>query len=60
MTGDDFFALRHILGLTQAQLGATLGVHRNSIRRYESGAGPIPLAMQFALHHLTCIQEPPS
>ena len=52
MTGADFLLLRRQLGMTQAQLGATLGVHRNTVRHYESGAGPIPPAMQLALHYL--------
>lgn len=51
MTGDDFVALRHLLGLTQAQLGAQLGVHRNTVIRWErpSGTGYIPKSVELLL-----------
>ena len=35
MTGPEVRALRRKLGLTQAQLGEQLGVHGNSVARWE-------------------------
>jgi len=37
MTGEELRDLRLALGLTQVQMGGLLGVHRNTIRRYEVG-----------------------
>ena len=44
MTGYEMQQLRRqTLGLTQAQLGTRLGVHRNTIRRWEGRATVPPL-----------------
>lgn len=52
MTPAEFLALRKRLGLTQAQLGTTLGLHYDRIGQYERGQAPIPRAVEIAVHHL--------
>ncbi len=37
MTGDEVRRLRQRLGLTQAQLAERIGVHQNSLARWERG-----------------------
>lgn len=51
MTPTEFRALRKRLGLTQAQLGAKLGLHHDRIGQYERGQAPIPRAVEISVHH---------
>ncbi len=44
-----FRSLRLSAGLTQAQVGAELGMHVTMINRYEKGRAPIPKAVLIAL-----------
>ncbi len=44
-----FRSLRLSAGLTQAQVGAEIGLHVTMINRYEKGRAPIPKAVLIAL-----------
>jgi DNA-binding XRE family transcriptional regulator len=48
MTADDLKAWRAMLNLNLTQAGEQLGVHRNSMRNYESGETAIPLTVALA------------
>lgn len=43
MTPTELKQLRALLGWTQARLAQELGVHRNTVARWEMGLWPIPL-----------------
>jgi DNA-binding transcriptional regulator YiaG len=45
MTAKVFAAIRRRLGLTQAELAERVGVHRQTVTRWESGALAVPKAM---------------
>lgn len=52
MTGEEVRALRDFLGMTQEEMGETLGVAELTIRRWEKGYfKPSPLALE-KLHQL--------
>jgi DNA-binding transcriptional regulator YiaG len=42
MEGADMRALRQALGLSRAKLAAEIGVHWNTINKWERGDNPIP------------------
>lgn len=49
MTAAEFREIRKSAGMTQAQLGAKLGVHYLTISRYERGICKIPFVMAIAV-----------
>lgn len=52
MTGKDLKEARIVLGLSQAQLGAVLGVTRHAVLRWERGIHEIPVMLTLALQML--------
>jgi transcriptional regulator with XRE-family HTH domain len=49
MKPETLIALRKLAGLTQSGLAASLGVHRVTVARWESGASPIPHWVELAM-----------
>jgi len=56
MNPDEFRALLARLGLLQRQASIVLGVHHVTLRRYATGALPIPLVVA---HYLACLDAMP-
>lgn len=54
MTGAELKELRHAAGLTQRELAAMVGLHRNTLARLERGEWPI--GWRLALE-LQCVTE---
>lgn len=54
----DIRSARLALGLTQAQLGEAVGVLGRQVRHWESGSGPVPLAVALLLGIWTHTQCP--
>ena len=52
MQSDTLRTLRTLAGLTQSGLAASLGVHRVTVTRWETGAVPIPQWVELALPRL--------
>lgn len=52
MTGAEFAAHRHLLGLTVQELAGMLGVQARTARAWESGRDPIPWRVPDELHEL--------
>jgi DNA-binding XRE family transcriptional regulator len=52
MTARQFKAARKSLGVTQQHLALSLDVHRVTIARWETGAEPIPRAIELAIEAL--------
>ncbi len=46
MTAAELRSGRHALGLTQAQLGAAVGVLGRQVRMWEAGKSPVPLPVE--------------
>ncbi len=53
MTGEELSVWREARKLTQAQLSAILGMHRDSIARHERGSGAIPTPIEIACAAIT-------
>lgn len=49
MQPDTLRALRVLAGLTQSGLAASLGVHRTTVARWETGRSPIPRWVELAM-----------
>lgn len=58
MTGPELAAWRAEHGLTQAQLGARLGVDSNTVARWERGERAIPPYLPLALEGLAARLTP--
>ena len=48
MTAEQFKAWRNRLGLSQAAAGEALGLHRHTIRNYETGFSTVPKHVELA------------
>lgn len=59
MTPDELRSRRQALGLTQKQLGESLGIPDKTIARWEQGVFPIQHAVMLtlALSHLACAAD---
>lgn len=49
MTPETFLAWRKRLGFTKVKAAAMLGISRNTIKRYETGATVVPLHVALAM-----------
>lgn len=49
MSPETLLALRTLAGLTQSGLAASLGVHRTTVARWETGRSPIPRWVELAM-----------
>lgn len=52
MTPDELSVARLSLGMTQAQLAESLGVHRSTVAHWEQGIYPVPNWLPVALRGL--------
>ena len=52
MSPETLLALRTLAGMSQSRLAASLGVHRVTVTRWETGAVPIPQWVELALPRL--------
>ena len=57
MTPEQLRAARKKIGLTQAALAEAVGVHRETINRYERGVLPIHSTVVLAVRHLETVFE---
>lgn len=51
MMTEEFYGIRQRLGLSQRELAERLGVHANSIWRWENG-DPMPRTVELAMRYL--------
>lgn len=51
-TPEELVAWRSGRGLSQQMLADLLGVHKQTVWRWEDGRGPIPLIAEFALRYV--------
>lgn len=52
MSPETLLALRTLAGLTQSGLATSLGVHRTTVARWETGRSPIPRWVELAMRAL--------
>lgn len=57
LTGLEFAALRHLLGLTFEDLSRLLDVGEKTLRKWESGAAPIPEGVGIELQSLKLMHD---
>lgn len=60
-SGDDIAALRHFIGLTQAELARAMGISVHTLRNWEQGRrqpeGPAVALLRIAARHPRIIRE---